>query len=92
MLPVINRSEAMMARGAAAGCLPDIHHPEVMRGVLERMLAAGDVLGRDRQGRTLLAAAIDDWLLDELVGFGADLADLELEPDENHDSPEDEEA
>jgi hypothetical protein len=78
--------------GEAAGYLPDIHHPGIMRGVLERIPATGDVLGRDRQGRTLLAAAIDDWLLDELVGFGADLADLELERGKNHDPPEDEEA
>ena len=47
--------------------VPDIHHPEIMRSVLERMIPTGDVLGRDRHGRTVLVVAVEDWLLDELA-------------------------
>ena len=35
-----------MATGEAAGCVVDVHHPDIMRRVLERVLATGDVLGR----------------------------------------------
>jgi hypothetical protein len=77
----------------AFGFVPNVHHPEVMRGILERVLATGDVLGRDRHGRTVLAVSVDDWLFGELAGFGADLDELEPEPDDEDDDPaEDEEA
>jgi hypothetical protein len=55
----------------------NVHHPEIIRGILEQILATGDVVGRDEQGRIVLAVVVDDWLFDELAGFGADLADRE---------------
>jgi hypothetical protein len=35
----------------------------------------------------VLAVAIDDWLFDELAAFGAELEDLEPEPDEEETRP-----
>jgi hypothetical protein len=92
MLPVTNSPEAIMASGEGFGYVPDVRHPEVMRGILERILATGDVIGRDARGRAILAVAVDDWLLDELAAFGADLDELEPEPDEEDDPTEDGEA
>jgi hypothetical protein len=45
-----------MATGEAAGCVVDVHHPDIMRRVLERVLATGDVLGRG--GRTVRVRGI----------------------------------
>jgi hypothetical protein len=56
-------------------------------------LATGDVLGRDEAGGVVLAVAGEPWLFDELAAFGADLDELEPEPDDEDDDPaEDEEA
>jgi hypothetical protein len=46
-----------------------------MRGILEGILAAGDLIGTAVPGRTVLAVTIDDWLMDELAAFGADIED-----------------
>lgn len=73
-----------------AGFVPNLHHPEIMRGVLERILATGDVIGRDEHGRTVLAVAVDNWLFDELAAFGADLEDRDGDPDEDDDPAGDE--
>ena len=55
-----------------------------MRGVLERVLATGDVLGHNDAGRIVLAVAVAPWLFDALPAFGgADLDDREPEPDED---------
>jgi hypothetical protein len=77
----------------AGGYRPNVRHPEIMRSILAGILATGDVLGRDRHGRTVLAVAVDGWLMDELAASDADLADLEPEPDgeEDDDPAEDEE-
>jgi hypothetical protein len=61
----------------------NLGHPEIMRAVLTRIIATGDVVGRDAHGRTVLAVAVDNWLLDELAAFGAGLEDLEPEPEED---------
>ena len=74
-----------------AGFVPNLHHPEIMRSVLERILATGDVIGRDEHGRTVLAVAVDNWLFDALAAFGSDLEDRELDLDEDDDPAEDEE-
>lgn len=71
--------------------VPNLHHPEIMRSVLERILATGDVIGRDEHGRTVLAVAVDNWLFDALAAFGSDLEDRELDLDEDDDPAEDEE-
>jgi hypothetical protein len=72
-----------MATAAADRFVLNIHHPEIMRGVLERVLATGDVLGQDRSGRIVLAVAIEPWLFDALAEFGTDLEEREPDPDED---------
>jgi hypothetical protein len=68
--------------------VPNLGHPEIMRAILANVLATGDVLGRDQAGRIVLAVAVDVWLFDELAAFGAELEDLEPEPDEENDPAE----
>ena len=50
-----------------------------MRDILEPILITGDVIGQDARGRTILAVAVENWLLDELAEFGTDLEDIEPE-------------
>ena len=71
-----------MVTAAAASYVLNIHHPEIMRGILERVLATGDVLGHDSSGRIVLAVAIEPWPFDALAEFGTDAEDCEPEPDE----------
>jgi hypothetical protein len=75
----------------ASGYVVNNHHPEIMRSVPVQILGTDDVLGRDDGGRTILAVAVDDWLFDELAGFGADTEEDEPEPVEGEDPVEDEE-
>ena len=37
---------ASMAASGAAGYVPNIHHPEMMRSILEQIVDTGDVVGR----------------------------------------------
>ena len=74
-----------------SGYCVNLHHPEIMRGVLEQILGTGDVLGRDKNGRTILAVAVDDWLFDALAAFGTDLEDAEPDPVESDGAAEDQE-
>jgi hypothetical protein len=60
--------------------------------VLGRVLATGDVPGRADAGRIVLAVAVEQSLSDALAAVGADLDELEPEPDEDDDLAEDEEA
>ncbi len=64
---------------ATSGYLPNIHHPDVMRSILEQIVNTGDVLGSAGPGRTILAVTVDNWLIDELAALGSDLADREPE-------------
>ena len=75
-----------MATSSPAGYVPNVHHPDVMRGILEQVLATGDPLGRDAQGRIVLAVAVESWLFDALAEFGTDLEDDEPEPIESDDA------
>jgi len=75
-----------MASSSPSGYVPNVHHPEVMRGILGQVLATGDVLGHDSQGRIVLAVAVEPWLFDALAEFGTDLGDDEPEPDEDDDA------
>ena len=59
------------------GYILNVHHPDVMRGILENILDTGDVIGSAGPGRTVLAVTIEDWLFDALAAFGTDLEDLE---------------
>jgi hypothetical protein len=56
------------------------------RALLHHLLEAGDVIGRDQVGRTVIQLAVGDWLLDQLMAFDADAENLEddgeAEPDE----------
>ena len=62
-----------------SGYVPNIHHPNVMRSILEQIVDTGDVLGSAGPGRTILAITVDNWMIDELAALGSDLADREPE-------------
>ena len=47
------------------------------RALLHHLLEAGDVIGRDAAGRTLIQLEADDWLVDQLMIFDAGSEDLE---------------
>lgn len=49
--------------------------------MLHHLLEAGDVIGRDQSGRTLIQLAVDDWTLEQLLIFDAGAEDLEEEDD-----------
>jgi hypothetical protein len=68
-----------MATSAAAGYVPNVHHPDVMRAILEGVVETGEVPGTPGPGRTTLAVTLDDWLSDEPAVFGADVEDREPE-------------
>jgi hypothetical protein len=56
------------------------------RTILRHFLEDGDVAGRDAAGRTVIALAVDDWLLERLLTFDAGADDLE---DGGDDEPDD---
>jgi hypothetical protein len=58
MLPV-ERLEASVATGENVDHRQNLHHPDIMRSVLEQILGTGDVIGQDAHGRTILAVAVD---------------------------------
>jgi hypothetical protein len=57
------------------------------RALLHHVLEHGDVVGRDRVGRTIIQLAVDDWVLDKLLGSDAGAVELEdggdAEPDDH---------
>jgi hypothetical protein len=53
---------------------------------LRHLLKAGDVVGRDQAGHTLIQLAADDWLFEQLLTFGGGSEDLE---DAGGDEPDD---
>ena len=63
------------------------------RALLHHLLEHGDVVGRDSAGRTVIQVAADDWVLERLMTFDADGAELEdgadaePEPDDEDDGP-----
>jgi hypothetical protein len=68
----------------------NLGHPDVLRAVLEGIVATGDVLGKVGSGRTCLAVTVDDWVIDQLAALGADDTDLEPEPGEDEGDDEEE--
>ena len=62
-----------------SGYVPNIHHPDVMRSILEQIVDTGDVIGPAGPGQTILAVTVDNWMIDELAALGSDLADREPE-------------
>jgi hypothetical protein len=57
---------------AAMGYAVNIQYVDIMGAILAGVVEAGDVIGTDGPGRTVLAATVDDWLSDERHGGGAD--------------------
>ena len=57
------------------------------RALLHHLLEHGDIVGRDTTGRTIIQLAVDDRVLETLMIFDADAAELEPEPDEEEDGP-----
>ena len=49
------------------------------RVLLHHLLEHGDVVGWDGVGRTVIKLAVDDWVLEKLVTFDAEAAELEEE-------------
>ena len=70
---------------ATSRYVPNIHHPDVMRSILEQIVDTGDVIGPAGPGQTILAVTVDDWLIDELAALGSDVTDREPEPVEDDD-------
>jgi hypothetical protein len=64
---------------ATSGYVPNIHHPDVMRSILEQIVDTGDAIGSAGPNRTILAVTVDNWLIDELAALGSDLVDREPE-------------
>jgi hypothetical protein len=57
------------------------------RALLHHLLEHGDIVGRDAAGRTIVQLAVDDRVLETLMIFDAEAAELEPEPDEEEDGP-----
>jgi hypothetical protein len=61
--------------------------PIEARALLHHLLEHGDVVGRGTAGQTIIQLAVDDWVLDKLMTFDAEAAELEPEPDDEEDGP-----
>ena len=57
------------------------------RPLLHHLLEHGDIVATDAVGRTIIQLAVDDRVLETLMTFDADAAELEPEPDEEEDGP-----
>ena len=57
------------------------------RALLHHLLEAGDIIGRDTAGRTVIQLAANDWLLHQLMTFDAGAEDLEDGGDAEDDGP-----
>jgi hypothetical protein len=57
------------------------------RVLLHHVLEHGDVVGRDTAGRTIIQLAVDDRVLETLMTFDAEAAELEPEADDEEDGP-----
>jgi hypothetical protein len=50
----------MVISSEPSGYVPNIYHPDVMRGILEGILATGDVIGTGDSDGTVTAVAVDN--------------------------------
>ena len=57
------------------------------RVMLHHLLEAGDIIGKDRAGRTVIQLAADDRLLDQLMTFDSGSEDFEDSSDAEDDGP-----
>ena len=58
---------------------PNTSQPELLYHLLEH----GDIVGRDTAGRTIIQLSVTDHVLETLMTFDAEAAELEPEPDED---------
>jgi hypothetical protein len=54
-----------MATSGTEGYIPNVHHADLTRAILQGIVETGDVLGAAGPGRTVLAVTVDNWLIDE---------------------------
>jgi hypothetical protein len=64
-----------------------LSHDVQARALLHHLLEHGDIVGRDDAGRTIVQLAVDDRVLETLMTFDAEAAELEPEPDEENGPP-----
>jgi hypothetical protein len=57
------------------------------RALLHRLLEHADIIGTDTMGRTFILLAVEGGVLERLMTFDADAAELEPEPDDEEDGP-----
>jgi hypothetical protein len=57
------------------------------RALLHHIIEHGDVVGRDAAGRIIIQLAVDDRVLEKLMTFDAEAAELLPEPDDEEDGP-----
>jgi hypothetical protein len=65
--------------------LPLSAHAEA-RALLHHLLEHGDLVGKDSAGRTVIKLAVDDWVLEKLMAFDAEVAELEDQGDDEPDA------
>jgi hypothetical protein len=57
------------------------------RALLHHLLEQGDIVGRDAAGRTIIQLSVNDYVLETLLTFDAEPADLEPQADDKEDGP-----
>jgi hypothetical protein len=60
------------------------------RALLHHLLEHGEIVGRDAVGRTIIHLPLDAWVLEKLMMFDADAADLEQGGDDEPDADDEE--
>jgi hypothetical protein len=55
--------------------------------LLHYLLEHGDIIGRDAAGNTIIQLSVNDHVLETLMTFDANAAELEPEPDDEEDGP-----
>ena len=60
------------------------------RALLHHLLEHGDVVGVDSAGRMIIELAVDGWVLEKLMTFDADAAELEGGGDDEPDADNEE--
>jgi hypothetical protein len=57
------------------------------RVLLHHLLDHGDIVGRDAAGQTIIQLSVNDYVLETLMTFDAEAAELEPEPDGEKNGP-----
>jgi uncharacterized protein (DUF1786 family) len=83
---IVSRSRTLNRRGDHMAIMPLPLPPGAeARALLHHLLEHRDIVGRDTAGRTIIQLAIDDRVLETLITFDAESAELEAEPDDEED-------